>query len=162
MADTTTTSTSPDQGDQLGVQRLLDIVRAVNNLSDSVSAAIAAISALILQSEEEIVPSGSTDGSPIKVAATSTPGTLFHTASATSLDNIWLYATNVDTASRTLTVEFGDATSPDHHIVMTILPGDNICVISGVPLTNSKTVKCYASAANVVNMYGFVNRITTI
>lgn len=151
MADATTTDTT----DQIGVQRLLDIVRAINGI-------VTEIASLVIQTEEEVIPSGSTDGMPIKVVATATAGTLFHSASATALDNVWLYATNTDTSARVLTIEFGDATSPDHHILMTILPGDNLCVLPGIPLTNSKTVKCYASAANVINVYGFINRVTSL
>jgi hypothetical protein len=45
---------------------------------------------------EKLVLSGSTDGAGIKVAATSCPGTTIHTASstATTIDEIWIYATN--------------------------------------------------------------------
>jgi len=45
---------------------------------------------------EKLVLSGSTDGAGIKVAATSSPGTTIHTASstATTIDEIWIYATN--------------------------------------------------------------------
>ena len=44
--------------------------------------------------------SGSTDGRGILVTATATAGTLIHTgsATATTLDEIWLYAVNSDAA----------------------------------------------------------------
>jgi hypothetical protein len=47
----------------------------------------------------KIVLSGSTDGRMIKVAATATAGTTIHTgsATATTFDEIWLYAVNSDT-----------------------------------------------------------------
>lgn len=111
--------------------------------------------------------SGSTQGQGIKVAATSTPGTLIHTTgvSGTILDEIWLYAFNSDTADRLLTVEFGGATSPDQNIVVTIpFKAGLIIVVPGLPLLGSGTValtvKAFAASANVITVSGFVNRIT--
>ncbi len=50
--------------------------------------------------------SGSTDGRGIKVAATATAGTLVHTGSstATTLDEIWLYAVNTSASDVKVTV----------------------------------------------------------
>lgn len=108
----------------------------------------------------KVVLSGSTDGKPIKVVATATAGTAVHTAHASALDEIHLYAFNSDTASRTLTVEFGGATAPDQNVVLDIpAKAGLIYVIPGLILTNSATVKAFASTANVVTVSGFVNRI---
>ena len=59
--------------------------------------------------------STSTDGRAIKVAATATAGTLIHTGSttATTIDEVWLYAVNSDTTDRKLTLEWGGVTVPD-------------------------------------------------
>ena len=56
--------------------------------------------------------SGSTDGRGILVTATATAGTLIHTgsATATTLDEIWLYAVNSDAADVKLTLEWGGVT----------------------------------------------------
>jgi hypothetical protein len=108
----------------------------------------------------KVVPSGSSNGAPVKVAATATAGTLFHTAHATALDEIYLFLTNTDTLDRKATIEFGDATAPDHNVKITVPAGDTIIAIAGVPLTNSLTVKVFADAANVVNMLGYINRIS--
>ena len=53
--------------------------------------------------------SGSTNGTGITVVATATLGTTIHATgiSATTLDEIWLYAANIDSTARTLTIEFG-------------------------------------------------------
>lgn len=55
--------------------------------------------------------SGSTDGMPIKVETTTSPGTTIHTAvagtTAGTFHEIWLYAFNGHTASVNLTIEFG-------------------------------------------------------
>lgn len=105
--------------------------------------------------------SGSTDGSPVKVAATATAGTLIHTASATAKDEVYLWAVNTDTTARKLTIEWGGTTAPDNLIELTIQPEAGlVIVIPGLPLTNSKVVRAFAAAANVVNIVGYVNRIT--
>jgi len=108
----------------------------------------------------KVFPSGAAYGVPVKVVATSTPGTLFHTAHATSSDEVYLYATNTSGTDRQLTVEFGGPTAPDYNIVMTIPAGDTVLVVAGVPISNSLTVKCFAAAANVINVFGFINRIS--
>lgn len=105
--------------------------------------------------------SGSTDGKGIKVTQTSTAGDTIHTAHATSLDEIWLYAYNDDTVNVVLTIEFGGATVPDDIIVSTIPPQSGITpLIPGLLLTNSLVVKAFASTANKITVYGFVNRIS--
>lgn len=104
--------------------------------------------------------SGSTNGRPIKVVQTATAGTTFHTAHATAKDEVWLFATNTDTVERLLTLEFGGVTSPDDHIEINVPPHDTITVLNGVPLSGSLVAKAYAAAANVIMLFGFVNRIS--
>ena len=105
--------------------------------------------------------SGSTDGRQIKIAATATAGTTIHTASATALDEIWLWAVNSSTTAVKLTVEWGEATAPDGNIEVTI-PGEAgyLMVVPGLVLTNSLVVKCFAGTANVLLVNGYVNRIS--
>ena len=105
--------------------------------------------------------SGSTDGKQIKVVATATAGTTIHTAHATALDEVWLWAVNSDTTARKLTVEWGEATAPDGNIEVTI-PAESgyLLVVPGLILTNSLVVKAFAATANVLLINGYVNRIT--
>lgn len=105
--------------------------------------------------------SGSTDGRLIKVAATATAGTTVHTAHASALDEIWLWAVNSDTADRKLTIEYGGVASPDDLIEQTI-PAESglILVLPGILITNSLVVRAFSSSANVVMVGGYVNRIT--
>lgn len=105
--------------------------------------------------------SASTDGKAIKVVQTATAGDTIHTAHATALDEIWLYAVNSQAASVKLTLEWGEAAAPDGNIEVTI-PGESglYLVAPGLLLTNSLVVKAFASTANVILMHGFVNRIT--
>lgn len=105
--------------------------------------------------------SGSTDGRMVKIAATATAGTTIHTAHATALDEIWLYAVNSDTTARKLTIEFGGTTSPDDLIEQTIQPESGlVLVVPGLLVTNSIVVRAFCATANVVMIGGFVNRIT--
>jgi len=109
----------------------------------------------------KVILSGSTDGRPIKVVATATAGTLIHTAHATAIDEIYLYACNTSTAAILLTIEFGGVTSPDDLIEFNIPAESGLyCIIPGIPLTNSLVVRAFAATANLITITGFVNRIT--
>lgn len=105
--------------------------------------------------------SGSTDGKQIKVVQTATAGTTIHTADATALDEIWLYAVNSSAAAVKLTIEWGEATNPDGNIEVTIFPESGYqLVVPGLILTNSLVVKAFAGSANVILINGYVNRIS--
>lgn len=108
----------------------------------------------------KVILSGSTNGRPIKVAAASSPGTTIHTAHATALDEIYMYLSNTDSVDRNITVEFGGVSSPDNLLKFIVPTGETILAIAGIPLTNSLVVTVFASAANVVTMSGYVNRIS--
>lgn len=109
----------------------------------------------------KVVLSASTDGLPVKVAATATAGTTIHTAHATALDEVWIYAYNGHTSDVVLTLEYGGATVPDQNIVLTVTTKAGlILVVPGLLLTNSKVLKAFAATANVITLSGFVNRIS--
>lgn len=107
---------------------------------------------------------GSTNGLPVKVAATAiASGTTIHTAqSGTSfIDEVWLWASNTDSSARTITVGHGGVTDPDNLTLKTVsLPANSgpICISPGLPLQNSLIVKIAASTANVVTISGYVIR----
>lgn len=104
--------------------------------------------------------SGSTNNVPIAVAATSTPGTTIHTAHATALDEIWLYAVNSSTTAVKLTIEFG-GTATAQNIELSIAGESGlVVVIPGIPLTGSSIVRAFAGTGSVINITGYVNRIT--
>jgi hypothetical protein len=114
----------------------------------------------------KITLSGSTDGRMIKVAATATAGTLIHTASATATtyDEVWLYAVNSDTTARKLTIEWGGVSSPDDLIEFTVPAESGLYLITpGLVIKGNATalvVRAFCASANVVNIAGYVNRIT--
>jgi hypothetical protein len=101
----------------------------------------------------------------IKIAAVATAGTAIHTAVGGTNDGtyheIWLEAYNSDTIDRVLTLEIGGVTVPDNNIVTTIPARAGLFrVLDGHPLQNGATVAAFASAANVIVIFGFVNAIT--
>lgn len=109
--------------------------------------------------------SGSTNGKSIKVAATATAGTTFHTAvtGTTSWDEVYLWVTNTDSSARTLTIEWGGVTDPDNLIVKTVsIPANSppIPILTGQIIQNGLTCAAFASSANVLLLTGYVNRIT--
>jgi hypothetical protein len=109
----------------------------------------------------KIVLSGSTDGKPIPVAATSTPGTTIHTAGATGRDDLYLWASNTDTAAHTLTLEWGGTSDPGDLLVKAYSIAANsaaVPVALGQPMQNSKVVKAFADSASKVNITGYVIR----
>jgi hypothetical protein len=104
--------------------------------------------------------SGSTDGKAVKVVQTATAGTTIHTAHATALDEIWLYAHNSSAAVVKLTLEWGEA-AVDGNIEINIgVEGTGLVLVSpGLLLTNSLVVKAFAATADVITLTGYVNRI---
>ena len=110
--------------------------------------------------------SGSTDGKSIKVVQTATAGTTIHTGSATAstLDEVWIYAVNSSASSVKLTIEWGEATAPDGNIELTVQPEAGlVTVIPGLLIKGNATplvVKAFAGTANVICINGFVNQIT--
>ena len=111
--------------------------------------------------------SGSTDGRGIKVAATSSAGTTLHTGSgtATTLDEVWLYAINTDSTDRKLTLEWGGTTSPDDLIEQTITAEGGLTLIAPGLLikgnaSSALVIKAFAATTNVIIIHGYVNQIT--
>jgi hypothetical protein len=110
--------------------------------------------------------SGSTDGRGVKVAATASPGTTIHTGSTTAstYDEVWIYAVNTSASSVKLTIQWGNTTSPDDLIELTVLPEAGlVTVIPGLVIKGNATalvVRAFAATANVLVVHGFVNQIT--
>ena len=108
--------------------------------------------------------SGSTNGKPIIVAATATPGTTLHTALAgtTGFDELYVWCSNVTATAATLTIEFGGVTDPGNHIVKAVsIPANSppIPIITGQVLQNGLVCGAFSGTASALNCTGFVNRI---
>jgi len=114
----------------------------------------------------KIALSGSTDGRMIKVAQTATAGTTIHTGSTTTstIDEVWLYAVNSGATNQKLTIEWGGTSSPDDHIEFTVVAESGLyLVVPGLVIKGNASalvVRAFAAAANVINIAGYVNRIT--
>lgn len=110
--------------------------------------------------------SGSTDGKAVKVVATATAGTTIHTGSstATTLDEVWLYAQNTSASAVKLTIEWGGTSSPDDLIELTVQPEAGLVTVApGLLIKGNATplvIRAFAATANVITIHGFVNQIT--
>ncbi len=109
--------------------------------------------------------SGSTDGRGIHLDDDLTPGKLIHTGSATAADlhEIWLYATNYDTTSRKLTIEWGGATAGGDIIELTVAAESGlVLVVPGLLIKGNATplvVRAFAATTSAINIFGYVNKI---
>lgn len=106
--------------------------------------------------------SGSTDGRPIAVAATVTPGTLIHTAvtGTSDFDEIYIWAVNTSASAVLLTVEYGGTAAGDL-IEFSVASEDGLHLVTpGLVLQNGLIVRAFAATASVINLVGYVNRIT--
>lgn len=111
--------------------------------------------------------SGSTGGKAIKVAASATPGTTIHATgtSSTVIDEVWLYAVNSSASDVKLTIEYGGTTDPDDLVEFTVTAESGLyLVLPGTVLTgdgtSARTITAFAATADVINIHGYVNRIT--
>jgi hypothetical protein len=109
--------------------------------------------------------SQSSNGRQIVVDTTSrTTARLVHTSvsGTTNLDEIWIYATNVSASDAVLTICWGGTTADtdEMHVTIPSKQGREL-VIDGKLLQNSLQVRAYASVVSVINLDGFVNRITS-
>jgi hypothetical protein len=112
-------------------------------------------------------PAGTTgDGLGILVAATATAGTAIHTASATAttIDEVWLYAYNNHNASILLTIEYGGVTAPKDVIKQTLTAQNGlVLVVAGLLVQGNatpKVIRAFAATASQISIFGYVNRIT--
>ena len=110
--------------------------------------------------------SGSTDGKGVLVVQTATAGTTIHTgsATATTYDEIWLYAVNSSASSVKLTLEWGGVAAPNDHIESTIAAESGLVLLTaGLILKGNATplvVRAFAATGSVISIFGYVNRIT--
>jgi len=111
-----------------------------------------------------ILLSGSTNGKPISVTDTSTPGTLIHTAAAgsTAFDEVYLWVSNLSGSAVALTLEWGGATDAELLVKALSIPAnsDPIPVAVGQTLNGALEVRAFAATTAVLNITGYANRIS--
>ena len=113
--------------------------------------------------------SASTDGRAIKVVATaiaSSP-TLIHTGSSTAstFEEVWIYAQNNHSADVALRLGFGGVTDPDDIVEFTVKTKAGLfLIVPGLILKGNAsaalTIRAAAGTTNVISLSGYVNRIT--
>lgn len=108
--------------------------------------------------------SASINGKRILIAATgSASATPLHTAVAgtSAIDEVWLYAYNDATSSLTLNILWGGIVEPDdvNRVTIASRTGRTL-VVDGQILQNELTISAYAQMGNMINIDGFINRIT--
>lgn len=104
--------------------------------------------------------SGSTNGEPVLVAATSSPGTTINAQAAGSeIYEVWAWAANQHTSPVLLTIEWGGTTAA--YVQKVTIPAQEglFQIMPGIPCIGSMTFKAFAGTTNVINIWGFINKI---
>lgn len=112
---------------------------------------------------KRIIPSGSTNGLPILLTATSSPGNIIHTFTSDTTgsitDALWFYAANEHTSALQISIEIvGGLTRT---ITSQSLPSKGgLYQIFPAPIAgnNGLIVRAFCSTANVIQIFAFVNR----
>lgn len=109
--------------------------------------------------------SASIYGKQISLPGTaSSTATEIHTATATagSIDEVWIYAYNDATSTVQLSILWGGTTEPqDVSRVGVPSKSGRTLVVDGKLIGNGLIVKAYAAVSGSILIDGFVNRITT-
>jgi hypothetical protein len=110
--------------------------------------------------------SASTNGLPIQLSATAGDGTTLHTMVSGSniVDRVFMWATNSSTTTIEVNLEWGASTA---RLAENIPPKTmTYPLVTGVPLwgrsasISATVIKGYASTSAVINIFGYVNRVT--
>jgi len=99
-------------------------------------------------------------GKQITVAAVASTGTTIHKSvtGTTSFDKITLYATNIDTVSIVLTIQWGGTAAGDETKISIPAQAGKTLVIDAERLNNALFVYAYAGTANKILISGTVDR----
>jgi hypothetical protein len=111
--------------------------------------------------------SAATNGAPIRVGATATPGTTIHTATSADMpegcDEVYLWAGSTSTSNINLTLQISSG-HVDHgqSINMQIPPAYSgpIPILAGHRICDGVVITATASVAERINIWGNVNRIS--
>ena len=113
----------------------------------------------------KIVLSGSTAGRGILIDDDATAGKTVHTGSgtATTYDEVWIYAANYDSSDRKLTIEWGSAAAGDIIEQTIATEAGLVLVIPGLIIKGNATplvVAAFAATTSSIQLFGYVNQIT--
>lgn len=119
-------------------------------------------------SKVTLQPAGSTGtglGIPITATTSGVLGTTLHqgSATATTIDEVWIWVVNYDTVDRKLTLQWGGITAGTNEIEYTVKAENGLYLIApGLLLQGNATplkVSAYAATGTALVAYGYVNRI---
>lgn len=108
------------------------------------------------------VLSGSTNGRPIPIAATATPGTTLHVVGANGFEELFIWVSNVTAVAAALTLEFGGTGDPADHLVKGYsIPANSgpMPIAVGQRLSGGVTVRAFSGTASALNATGYVNKV---
>jgi hypothetical protein len=113
-------------------------------------------------SSDLIVGSASTGGTMIAVAATSSPGTTLHTVPSSGLQyqRVKIWACNIDTVNRLLTIEFGGTATKDKIVISMGPQRGLVLVVPDLKLAAGTIVRAFAAATNIINAQVGVGEIS--
>lgn len=105
------------------------------------------------------------NGRPIAIAATASPGTVLHTATDgdAAFDELYVWVSNVSAATVKLTLQFGGVAIPGDLAAKDVaVPANSppIAILVGQSLNGGLVLRAFASVANVLNVTGYVLRIS--
>lgn len=116
----------------------------------------------------KIILSGSTNGQGIPVTATTaSQGSLLHTAvtgSAGSVDEVYVYVHSTVTTIATIKFAYGPTTATGSRFSYTVTADDLSglhLAFPGLVMNGAIALKAYATTANIINCFGFVNRLAS-
>ncbi len=106
--------------------------------------------------------SGSSNGRPIEIVATSSPGTTIHTVAATATNDremAYLYAMNAAATDMLLSLELGGTATTDL-LEITITARDGPILVSpGIAFTaTTSIIRAFATATGGLAVAGYINR----
>lgn len=100
-------------------------------------------------------------GKPIKVTATASLGTVIHSTTLDPFDSdeIWMWARNIDSSQRTLTLEWGTVGVDFRKDFVLAANTEELLLIPGFILLGLHTVFGFATAADKIFITGYVHTI---
>lgn len=105
-----------------------------------------------------LVLSGSADGLPILITATTAPGTLIHQVDGTK-HFIWLWAANIGQTEVEISIYKGAGGTFVPDSILSIPPGQGkFCIEPGVLLGGNGEIRIFASETNKITITGFVHK----
>lgn len=106
--------------------------------------------------------SGSTNGRPILVSASASPGTTLHTGTSTAgeVDKLYMWASNKSASPVTLKIQWGGTASSDEDWIF-IPPEDKTIICDGALIKGGLIVRAYATSANQIEITGRRERLSS-